>query len=90
MTWQRRSVAMEYFLRNWRISASVASHWTTKFWPFISSGVITPRGGSGQSMGVMQSSGSRNSSVRVNSSRQLLERKAMSTCPVRSHSFTSS
>ena len=79
MTWQRRSVEMEYFLRNWRISASVASHWTTKLWPFISSGVIMPFGGSGQSCGTMQSSGSRNSSVRLNSSRQVADRKARST-----------
>ena len=90
MTWQRRSVLRPYFLRNWRISASVASHCTTKFWPSIRAGVITPFGGSGQSAGVMQSSGSLNSSVRVNSSRQVEERNARSIWPVRSHSLTSS
>ena len=58
--------------------------------PFISAGVITPSCGSGQSCGTMHSSGSRNSSVRLNSSRQVEERNATSTCPVRSHSFTSS
>ena len=90
MTWQHRWTPILYFFKKRRISASVASPCTTKFFWLIMAGVITPPGGAGQSAGSRASRGSRSSSVRVNSSWQLDARKPMSTCPLRSHSLTSS